>query len=77
MTFDFFCHNILPWFLAMLTIRMTFLQGDKKASAWIVGLINQVGWLVFILGTRTWGLLPLNAVLWYLYIRNYRLWRAA
>lgn len=72
-----FFHGFLPWVLAGLTIYMTFLQGEKKASAWIVGLVNQCGWLAFIFGTQTWGFLPLNAVLWVLYVRNYRLWRQA
>lgn len=77
MTTDFLIADCLPWLLSAMTIWMTVLQGRKSAAGWIVGLCNQIGWLVFQVGTETWGLLPLNAVLWVLYIRNYRLWRAS
>lgn len=66
--------DYLPWLLSVLTIYMTFLQGEKHQSAWIVGLFNQVLWLLFAVTTHTWGLLPLNAALWYLYIRNFIKW---
>jgi hypothetical protein len=66
--------NYLPWLLSAMTIYMTFLQGEKLKLAWVIGLINQGGWLFFAIGTQTWGLLPLNAALWYLYIRNYIKW---
>ncbi len=66
----------LPWLMSALTIYMTFLQGEKRISGWIVGLCNQFLWLAFAFGTQTWGLLPLNAALWYLYTRNLLKWRA-
>ena len=69
-----FIHNWLPWVMSAATIWMTFLQGKKDWKAWLVGLCNQFLWLAFAIGTETWGLLPLNAVLWVLYFRNMRLW---
>lgn len=75
MTIDLLITDGLPWLLSAMTIWMTVLQGKKSAAGWIVGLCNQVGWLVWQLYTHTWGLLPLNAVLWVLYIRNYMLWK--
>lgn len=68
-------HDMLPWLMSAITLYMTFLQGNKKQSAWAWGLINQVLWLVFAVSTETWGLLPLNAGLWYLYVRNWLKWR--
>lgn len=70
-----FAHAYLPWLMSAITLYMTYLQGDKKTRSWIVGLVNQFLWLVFAIGTQTWGLLPLNAGLWILYIRNFRKWR--
>lgn len=61
--------------MSTLTIYMTFLQGNKNAFGWVVGLFNQFLWLTFAIYTETWGLLPLNAALWILYIRNLRKWR--
>lgn len=67
--------NYLPWIMSAMTIYMTFLQGNKNATGWIVGLVNQFLWLAFAVGTQTWGLLPLNAALWILYTRNFMKWR--
>lgn len=75
MSVDFIIRDCLPWGLSAMTIWMTVLQGKKNKAGWIVGLCNQVGWLVWQLYTHTWGLLPLSAVLWFLYIRNYRQWK--
>ena len=64
----------LPWLLSAITIYMTQLVGDKKASAWLVGLANQLLWVVYILATEAWGLIPLNIALWVAYTRNYIKW---
>lgn len=66
---------LLPWLMSALTLYMTFLQGNKNPVGWLVGLFNQILWLLFICITETWGLLPLNLGLWYLYIRNWLKWR--
>lgn len=38
----------LPYVLSALTIWSMFLAGEKKRGAWLVGLINQLLWLVWI-----------------------------
>jgi hypothetical protein len=35
---------------------------------------NQALWLVFIVATGTWGLLPMNLALWIVYGRNHLKW---
>lgn len=67
--------NTLPWLMSGLTIYMTLLAGNKHPSAWLVGLVNQALWLTFIVLTKTWGLLPMNAALWVVYARNHLKWR--
>lgn len=67
----------LPWLLSAITIWMTLLAGNKHKSAWVVGLINQALWLVWIIASETWGLLPLTVALSIVYIRNYVKWRAS
>lgn len=64
----------LPWLMSALTIYMTLLAGNKNPKAWAFGLVNQGLWLVFIVHTETWGLLPMNAALWVVYARNHVRW---
>lgn len=67
-------HDVMPWFMSAITLWMTHLQGRKSWKAWAFGLVNQLLWLAFAISTQTWGLLPLNAGLWILYVRNLRKW---
>lgn len=64
----------LPWLLSAITIYMTILAGNKSRHAWLIGLGNQALWLAFIIATGTWGLLPMNVVLWAVYGRNHMKW---
>lgn len=66
--------NYLPWLLSAITIYMTVLAGNKTPWAWALGLANQALWLVFIISTETWGLLPMNIALWAVYGRNHWKW---
>ena len=65
----------LPWVLSGITIWMTLLAGNLHRNAWLVGLGNQCLWLVWIVATGTWGLIPLNVALWIVYGRNHLKWR--
>lgn len=65
----------LPWLLSAITIWMTLLAGNMHRKAWLVGLLNQALWLVWIIMSETWGLIPLNIALWVVYARNHFKWR--
>jgi hypothetical protein len=67
----------MPWLLSAITIYMTVLAGNKTSWAWIVGLINQALWLIWIIASESWGLLPMNFALWIVYARNHWLWTRA
>ena len=67
----------LPWLLSAITIYMTILAGNKSRNAWLYGLVNQALWLLWVLTTGTYGLLPMNAALWLLYGRNHLKWSRA
>lgn len=67
----------LPWLLSAITIWMTVLAGNKHRHAWAIGLGNQALWLVWIVLSGTWGLIPMNIALWAVYARNHMKWRAA
>lgn len=61
----------LPWVLSVITIWMTLLAGSMHPRAWLVGIGNQALWLVWIITTSTWGLLPMNLALAAAYWRNH------
>lgn len=65
----------MPFGLSAITIWMTLLAGNLHRNAWLVGLVNQLLWLVWICLSATWGLIPLNLCLWIVYWRNHRRWR--
>jgi hypothetical protein len=66
--------NYLPWLLSVITIWMTLLAGNKHPKAWLIGLGNQLLWLVWIFVVGAWGLLPMNIALWIVYARNHLKW---
>lgn len=66
--------SYLPWLLSAITIYMTVLAGNKHRWAWAVGLVNQALWLVWIIASASWGLLPMNLALWIVYGRNHLKW---
>jgi hypothetical protein len=65
----------LPWLLSAITIYSMLLAGNKRRGAWIVGLVNQALWLIWIVVSKSWGLLPMNLALWVVYARNYLKWK--
>ena len=65
----------LPYLLSAITIYSMLLAGNKRKGAWLVGLVNQLLWLVWIFTTKAWGLLPMNIALWIVYTRNYIKWK--
>ena len=67
--------TFLPWILSALTIWMTLLAGNMHRSAWLVGLANQALWLLWMIVSENWGLIPLNIALWIVYTRNHLKWK--
>ena len=71
----YFIRAILPWGLSGLTFWSMVLAGDKKRLAWHIGLINQVFWMVYVITTKQWGLVPLTILMTGVYIRNLIKWK--
>jgi len=65
----------MPFALSAITIYMTVLAGNKNKFAWAVGLLNQFLWLLWILCSGNYGLLPMNFALWFVYFRNHVKWQ--
>lgn len=66
--------NYLPWLLSVITIYMNVLAGNKNNLAWLFGLLNQILWLLWILISENYGLVPMNIALWVVCSRNYLKW---
>ena len=64
----------LPWLLSAITIWMTLMAGNKHPKAWLIGIGNQLLWLIWICVVGAWGLLPMNIALWVVYGRNHLKW---
>ena len=67
----------MPWILSAITIYMTVLAGNKNRYAWAIGLANQALWLIWIVASESWGLIPMNIALWIVYGRNHLKWNAS
>lgn len=57
------------------TIFGMWSAGSQRRWAWLVGIANQIPWLIFIVAFKAWGLLPLTAALLFTYTRNHLRWR--
>lgn len=68
--------TLLPYLLSAITIYTMLLAGNKNKYAWAGGLVNQALWLVWIVASHSWGLIPMNLALWVVYARNHLKWKA-
>ncbi len=69
--------DYLPWLLSAITIYSMWLAGERSKYTWLIGLAHQALWLVWIVATQAWGLLPMNLALWFVYGRNHWKWQTA
>lgn len=80
-TLQFFIFNIFPLFLSAITIKMTIMAGNLSKNAWLLGLFNQLLWLIWVLYTGlngregNMGFLPMNLAFWYVYYKNHVKWK--
>lgn len=61
--------------VSLVTIFGMWLIARKDWRGWLVGICNQVLWLVLIIQTRAWGLLLLTGTLLYIYTKALISWR--
>lgn len=66
--------TIFTTIMSLITILVMWLAGNNDKRAWLLGLANQVLWVIFIIMTGSWGLLLLTGSLVVVYIRNLRKW---
>jgi hypothetical protein len=70
-----FIVTYLPWLLSLITVVMTHVVGRKDHRGWLLGLVNQLLWLIWIVISENWGFILLNLMLWHAYFKNYRAWK--
>jgi hypothetical protein len=51
--------TVLTYMISALSISMFVLAGRKNYLTWIVGLVIQMLWIVYIFQTQSWGLAPM------------------
>lgn len=68
--------QLIPLLLSVLTLATMWHAGNQKWWAWLIGLVNQAFWFVFVVAFDAWGLLPLSVSLTVVYARNLRRWLA-
>lgn len=74
----FWLMQALPWVLSAAQIWSSWLAADKTLLTQQVKIVGQFLWTVLVythLDTMA-GLIPLNAVMWFLTIRTYVKWKA-
>lgn len=67
--------QVIAILTSIITLASMWMAGNERAFGWIIGMLNQVIWFVFILVFGAWGLLPLNIALVFVYGRNYYKWK--
>ena len=65
----------MSWLLSITSVIMLWMMGNKNRYAPIVGIFNQILWIIYVIMKKDWGLLI--GVLLYLtvHIRNTIKWR--
>lgn len=61
--------------MSAITIATMWLAGSRWRWTWALSLGNQALWLIWIIATRNWGFLPMNACMWIVSVRNHLKWQ--
>jgi hypothetical protein len=65
----------LAWAISCVGIVAIELQIRKRWQGWALSLCSQVLWLIYILGTQAWGLLPMWGMMVLQGVRGVHRWR--
>ena len=66
--------NYLQWVLSATSAVMLWLMGNKSPWGPRLGLLNQVIWIVYVVATKQWGLLPGVLIYTVIHARNVAKW---
>jgi len=70
---------VIPWdwVAAAGTISSMYLLRRKRWQGFLIGLVNQVPWLMITWENSRWGFIPINLCLMWIYVRGLIEWRRA
>lgn len=66
--------QLIPLALSINTFAVMWLVGNHRILGWVLGVLGQCGWFVFIAVFDAYGFLPLAVALTYVYTRNLLKW---
>jgi hypothetical protein len=69
--------QLWSWILTAVGVFGLWLAGRKNPRGWAVGLGAQVLWVAYAISTRQYGFLVSAGAYSWVYLRNFRAWRAA
>lgn len=64
------------WILTAVGVFGLYLAGRRSPWGWAVGIAAQVLWLAYAISTEQWGFLASCFAYGWVYLRNFRAWRA-
>ena len=64
----------MSWIISLMSFIMLWLMGNKSKWGPVVGLINQILWIIYVFMIKEWGLLPGVLAFTFVHIRNLRKW---
>jgi hypothetical protein len=64
--------TLLPWATTAggATVMYLAARARTRRLAWILGICNQIPWVLYAITTRAWGFLPGSALYGAVYFRN-------
>lgn len=75
MTLEMFALKYLTWIITVVTIYYVWAIGELKLHGWLMAILTQLLWLIYIYATKSWGLIPISIVLGWLAFKNYNIWK--
>lgn len=67
--------DVWSYGLAALSVYVTVLLGERKTSAWLVGVAQQFLWITYALVTTQYGFIISAVIFTVINARNYVKWR--
>jgi nicotinamide riboside transporter PnuC len=65
----------IDWLAMVMSLLFLYLIGEKKKSAFWVGIIGNIAWIVVNFFAGIWPGVILNIILIFLNIRGYQKWK--
>lgn len=65
-----------PHLLSIVSVWHLILTGNMDRRAWLIGLLSQALWLIWIVVSQQYGFLLMNAAYWVVCYRNHLKWQA-